>query len=121
MNIAAVNPNSVEVTREQLSWMAGVLNVHESPILGFWLLYAAIIITSVIVYNLGFAKKLSVLKNVVIYILLLIGALPLTIFAIGMPVVESLLIAAAVLGGYRIRHRHTRKEQGDNNTAVQKS
>ncbi|MFC5712329.1 YlaH-like family protein [Thalassorhabdus alkalitolerans] len=101
----------VNVTRDDLSWFAGLLQVHENPVFGFWALYAAVVITCILVFNLGFARKLPILKNVIVYAALLAGALPLTIFAIGMPIVESLLIAAAVLGTYKIRLRAHKKEQ----------
>lgn len=110
MYVAAVHVNDMEVTREHLSWIAGLLQVHENPVLGFWLLYAAVVIMSALVYHLGFAKKLKVWQQIVIYVLLLIGAFPLTIFAIGMAVVESLIAAALVLTIYRIRHRQRRKQ-----------
>ncbi|WP_240375054.1 YlaH-like family protein [Bacillus piscicola] len=117
MTVAAVNPGDVEITKEQLSWIAGALQVHENPITGFWLLYVAIVIMSIIVFNLGFARKLPILKNVIVYSGLLIGALILTIFAIGMPVVESLIAAALVLGIYRIRlHRHKKEQHNQEST-----
>ncbi|WP_091270182.1 YlaH-like family protein [Alteribacillus persepolensis] len=111
MITAAPNINNVEVTKEQLSFTAGLLNVHEYPVAGFWLLYAAVVVMSIIVFNLGFARKLPLLKNVIVYAALFIGALPLTIFAIGMAVVESLVAAAIVLGIYRLRLRNHKKEQ----------
>ncbi|WP_090397482.1 YlaH-like family protein [Natribacillus halophilus] len=80
--------------------------------LGFWLLYIAVVVLSVIVFNLGFARKLPLLKNVVVYTGLVIGCFVLTFFAIFMPVVEALIAIAAVLGIYRIRLRiHKRKQQ----------
>ncbi|MGR5919723.1 YlaH-like family protein [Bacillus paranthracis] len=47
-----------------------------------WLLYGVIIILSALVYNLGFARKLSIIKNIVIYISLAIGCTVLTFFAV---------------------------------------
>ncbi|MFZ4450292.1 YlaH-like family protein [Salibacterium aidingense] len=107
----AASINDVDVTKDQLSWMAGVLHVHENPITGFWLLYAVVVVMCIIVYNLGFARKLPLLKNVIVYTVMLIGAIPLTIFAIGMVVVESLMAAAVVLGIYKIRLRQHKKEK----------
>ncbi|MGY4689677.1 YlaH-like family protein [Salibacterium sp. K-3] len=118
MYAAAASINDIDVTRDQLSWFAGVLHVHEEPITGFWLLYAAVVIMCIIVYNLGFARKLPILKNAVVYTVMLIGALPLTIFAFGMPVVESLMAAAVVLGIYKIRLRRHKKEKKEEEKAT---
>ncbi|WP_026692175.1 YlaH-like family protein [Peribacillus kribbensis] len=77
-------------------------------------LYFVIVILSVLVYNLGFAKKLPILKNIVIYVLLALGCLILTILAIQLPVVESLLVATFILGIYKIRlHQQKRNEAAD--------
>ncbi|MFB4164715.1 YlaH-like family protein [Alteribacillus sp. JSM 102045] len=118
MYTAAANMNDIEVTKEQLSWTAGLLNVHEQPVLGFWLLYAAVVMMCIVVFNLGFARKLPVLKNVIVYAALFVGALPLTIFAIGMAVVESLIAAAIVLGIYKIRLNRHKKEQESQESAT---
>ncbi|SDH88890.1 YlaH-like family protein [Alteribacillus bidgolensis] len=111
MITAAATVNDVNVTKDQLSWTAGLLNVHEHPVVGFWLLYAAVVLMCIVVFNLGFARKLPLLKNVIVYAALFIGALPLTIFAIGMAVVESLIAAAIVLGIYKIRLKRHKQEQ----------
>ncbi|WP_409294506.1 YlaH-like family protein [Peribacillus sp. SCS-26] len=74
-------------------------------------LYASIVLLSIVVYNLGFARKLSVLKNLIIYISLALGCLVLTILAIQLPVVESLLVAAFVLGIYKIRLNQQKRQQ----------
>ncbi|MDQ0298982.1 heme exporter protein D [Salibacterium salarium] len=119
MHKVVASANDVDITKEDLSWMAGVLNVHENPITGFWLLYAVVVIMCVIVYNLGFARKLPILKNVIVYAAMLLGAILLTIFAIGMVVVESLIAAAIVLGIYKIRLRRHKKQQKKQENASQ--
>ena len=58
-----------------------------------------------LVYKLGFAKKLRVGQNLVIYIFLLLGCLMLTFLAFFLPVVEALLVAALILIIYKIRLR----------------
>lgn len=45
-----------------------------------WLQYVYIVILAAIVYKLGFAKKLPLLKNIVIYTCLLIGCFVMLIF-----------------------------------------
>ncbi|WP_338753849.1 YlaH-like family protein [Bacillus sp. FJAT-52991] len=94
---------------------------HVSPLLGalingvgvtwavriYWLI---LVLLSIFVYNLGFAKKLSFGKNVIVYISLIVGSLLLLILSYQLPVVESLFVAALILGIYKIRLRMHKKE-----------
>ncbi len=57
-----------EIVLERMSFFAKLCKVDVNPELGMWLLYGIIIILSALVYNLGFARKLSIIKNIVIYI-----------------------------------------------------
>ncbi|MGM7635975.1 YlaH-like family protein [Bacillus sp. Hm123] len=75
-----------------------------------WVYWLIIITLSILVYNLGFAKKLSLGKNIIVYISLIIGSLLLLILSYQLPVVESLFVAALVLGIYKIRLRMHKKE-----------
>lgn len=76
----------------------------------FWLLYISNLIFGAIAYKLGFAKKLPLMKNIVVYILLAIGMFVITIFSImRLPMTESLIIISAVLGIYRYRLHNQRK------------
>ena len=72
-------------------------------------LYLVIFLLSVVVYKLGFAKKLKMSQNIVIYVFLLLGCLMLTFLAFFLPVVEGLLIAAAILILYKIRLYNEKK------------
>ncbi|WP_374721063.1 YlaH-like family protein [Peribacillus tepidiphilus] len=94
-----------------MTFFASLFKVHENPERGMWILYLTIIVLSVIVYNLGFAKKLPLLKNVVIYVSLALGCTILTFFAVFLPVTEGLLLAAIFLGLYKLRLRSHKKEQ----------
>jgi chromate transport protein ChrA len=96
---------------ERMTFFASLFKVHENPERGMWILYLTIIVLSVIVYNLGFAKKLPLLKNVVIYVCLALGCTILTFFAVFLPVTEGLLLAAVFLGLYKLRLRSHKKEQ----------
>lgn len=83
----------------------------------FWVFYVLNFIFGVIAYKLGFAKKLPLMKSVVIYILFAVGVYIITIFSIfQMPITESLIIISAVLAIYRIRLHNQRKNK--NNEAV---
>lgn len=84
----------------------------DHPQRAFLFLYATIVALSVIVYKLGFAKKLPVLKSALIYAMLIIGCFVLTIFAEGFPVVECLIVIAIVFGGYKFR-LHRSKKNGE--------
>lgn len=70
----------------------------------FMILYLVILILSAIVYNLGFARKLPILKTIIVYIFLAIGAFPLAFLGIALPFVEALLIATVILGIIRWRN-----------------
>ncbi|WP_203362450.1 YlaH-like family protein [Bacillus sp. REN10] len=75
-----------------------------------WIYWLTIVLLSILVYNLGFAKKLSLGKNLIVYLSLVVGSLLLLILSYQLPVVESLLVAALVLGIYKIRLRMHKKE-----------
>ncbi|AKG04683.1 hypothetical protein AAV35_007640 [Salimicrobium jeotgali] len=69
----------------------------------FWL-YLTTVILTVITFKLGFAKKLPLLKNVVVYTVLVIGTFLLTLMlGLNLPLAESLIVTAVVLGLYRLR------------------
>ncbi|GER68428.1 membrane protein [Weizmannia acidilactici] len=98
-----------EAVHHHLSFFASLYKVDENPDLGMWLLYATITVLCMIVYRLGFARKLPVLKSAVIYVLMMLGCTLLTFFSIFLPVAEALFIAAIVLGIYKIRLRQSKK------------
>lgn len=95
---------------------------HVSPLLGaiielfgvqaaVYIYWVILIALSILVYNLGFAKKLKVWQNAIIYTSLAVGSLLLLILSYQLPVVESLIVAALVLGTYKFRLRKHQKEQ----------
>ncbi|RAK23215.1 YlaH-like protein [Anoxybacillus vitaminiphilus] len=94
---------------ERLSFFASLYQVNTHPERGMWLLYFTVLVLSVIVYRLGFAKKLPLLKNVIIYVLLALGCTILTFFAVFLPVAEGLVIAALVLIIYKVRLHQAKK------------
>ncbi|MCK1996299.1 YlaH-like protein [Paenisporosarcina quisquiliarum] len=75
-----------------------------------YVLFVLIFLLSVLVYKLGFAKKLRFSQNVVIYVFLLLGCLMLTFLAFFLPVVEGLIVAALILIIYKIRLRLEKKQ-----------
>ncbi|WP_347342221.1 YlaH-like family protein [Virgibacillus halodenitrificans] len=70
----------------------------------FWIFYILNLVFGSISFKLGFARELPILKNIIVYIMLAIGTFILTIFSImNLPITESLILIALVLGIYRYR------------------
>jgi len=66
--------------------------------------YYIILILSAIVYELGFARKLPILKKALTYLLLALGCIPLTIFKVlGLPIIQAMLVACVLLIIVRLR------------------
>lgn len=63
---------------ERLSFFASLYDVHDHPERGMWLLYITVLLLAALVYRLGFARRLPLLKNVIIYGLLALGCTILT-------------------------------------------
>lgn len=77
----------------------------------FWIMYGINVVLSAIAYKLGFARKLSIGKNILVYFLLILGTYITTIFSIMMlPMTESLVIIVIVLAIYRFRMHLQRKQ-----------
>jgi hypothetical protein len=102
----------VEVS-ERLSFFAALFRVDQRPEIGMWLLYGTILLLSIIVYKLGFAKKLPILKSAVLYFVLAVGCALLTFFGIFLPVAEGLLVATLILVVYKIRLYQSKKENAN--------
>ncbi|OZU90449.1 hypothetical protein CIL03_04695 [Virgibacillus indicus] len=78
----------------------------------FWIFYVLNLIFGAISFKLGFARELSLLKNIFVYIMLAAGTFVITIFSIfKLPITESLIIIAAVLAIYRYRLYKQRKSR----------
>lgn len=96
---------------ERLSFFAALYKVSEQPKVGMWLLYLTIVALSIVVYKLGFAKKLPLGKSIIIYIFLGVGCTILTFLGIFLPVAEGLVVAALILIVYKIRLHQSKKQQ----------
>ncbi|KAA0548080.1 hypothetical protein FZW96_10135 [Bacillus sp. BGMRC 2118] len=94
---------------DYLSFFPALYRVEQNPDLGMWLLYITIFLLSVVVYKLGFAKKLPILKSAVIYFFLALGCTVLTFLGIFLPVAEGLVVAAVILIVYKIRLYNSKK------------
>ncbi|MED3844392.1 YlaH-like family protein [Geobacillus stearothermophilus] len=94
---------------ERLTFFASLYDVDSNPERGMWLLYATVLLLAALVYRLGFARRLPLLKSAVIYVLLALGCTVLTFFAVFLPVAEGLAVAALVLLIYKIRLRQAKE------------
>ncbi|MFJ8088727.1 YlaH-like family protein [Lysinibacillus sp. NPDC095746] len=107
---------NAEETAEAYKKMAGITrflyeNLPNYDIAGY-VLFALVFLLSALVYKLGFAKKLKLSQNIVIYIFLFLGCIILTFFALYLPMVEGLIVASLILIIYKTRlWREKREEQ----------
>ncbi|WP_273125309.1 YlaH-like family protein [Metabacillus sp. HB246100] len=96
---------------DKLSFFPSLYQVVDHPKLGMWMLYITILLLSILVYKLGFAQKLPILKSVVIYTFLALGCTVLTFLGIFLPVAEGLVVAALILIIYKIRLHQSKKQE----------
>ncbi|WP_243290844.1 YlaH-like family protein [Bacillus sp. FJAT-47783] len=99
--------------QQRLSFFASLYRVDEQPEFGMWMLYLTIFVLSIVVYKLGFAKKLPLLKSAVIYIFLALGCTVLSFLGIFLPVAEGLVVAALILIIYKVRLYRAKKEEAE--------
>ncbi|QOY34325.1 YlaH-like family protein [Anaerobacillus isosaccharinicus] len=101
-----------KIVTPNFSFLAEALGAGnpEQFLFAFSMLYIVVVVLTIIVFNLGFARKLPILKTVVVYIALLFGSLFIALLALRLPVVESLLIATFVLGAYKYRLHKERQQ-----------
>ncbi|MBT2687876.1 YlaH-like family protein [Bacillus sp. ISL-47] len=98
---------------QRLSFFAALFKVDQNPTTGMWLLYITIVLLSILVFKLGFAKKLPIAKSVVIYTFLILGCTMLTFLGVFLPVAEGLVVAALILIIYKIRLHQEKKHQAN--------
>lgn len=110
---AQVNAKETEDAYEKMAGITRFLyeNMPNYDIAGYVLFFLVFLLTA-IVYKLGFAKKLKRSQNIIIYIFLFLGCILLTFFALYLPMVEGLIVAALILIVYKTRMwREKREEQ----------
>ncbi|MGE7945939.1 YlaH-like family protein [Lysinibacillus sp. NPDC093688] len=111
----AASTNTEETTKvyERMAGITRFLyeNLPSYDIAGF-VVFLLVFVLSAIVYKLGFAKKLKLSQNIVIYAFLFLGCIMLTFFALFLPMIEGLIVAALILIVYKTRMwREKREEQ----------
>lgn len=77
----------------------------------FPILYIIVCLLTILVFNLGFARKLPLLKLAIVYLALLLGNVLLSFLALTLPIVESLTVAALVLIIYKLRLRNHKRDE----------
>lgn len=98
------------MVEDRLSFFAALFKVHENPTLGMWLLYITIILLAILVFKLGFAKKLPLGKSILIYLFLILGCTILTFLGVFLPIAEGLVVASLILIIYKIRLRQEKQQ-----------
>ncbi|WP_059104987.1 YlaH-like family protein [Shouchella shacheensis] len=104
------------IDRDDLPWLQQLTDIN--PWYGFGAFVLTVLLT-VIVFNLGFARKLPLLKTLIIYALLVMGSFGLWFmeFVFGAPTLAVLVISGLVLGAYRFRlHVHRKEKANESNT-----
>lgn len=110
---ASTDTTDIQRAYDKMSGVTRFLyqNMPSYEIAGY-MLFLLVFILSAIVYKLGFAKKLKLSQNIVIYVFLFLGCILLTFFALYLPMVEGLIVAALILIVYKTRlWREKREEQ----------
>ncbi len=108
----SVSMNELEYVLSRMSGVTGYLygNLPSYEIAGY-ATFILVFLLSAFVYKLGFAKKLSIGQNIVIYAFLLIGCLILTFLALFLPIIEGLIVAALILIVYKLRLWREKREE----------
>ena len=82
-----------------------------SNIVAGYIIFFSVFILCAIVYQLGFARKLNLWQNIVVYCCLFIGCIFLTFFALSLPMIEGLIVAALILIVYKSRMWREKREE----------
>jgi hypothetical protein len=81
--------------------------------LGFWGVYAIILVLSAIIYKTAFAIRLPVLKSAVVYLSLALGCVLLTVFHyMDLPIIAAMLVTVVLIAVTRVRLWFVRKSSG---------
>jgi hypothetical protein len=91
------------VTPEPTGVIANYIYSVTDPPLAFFLLYLVIVVFMAAAYKLGFARKLPVLKQALVYLILILGCFILTFMAYEIPIADIVVITVAVLAVVRYR------------------
>ena len=112
---ALVSSNDLETESFVYERMSGITryiyeNMPSFEVAGY-VVFILVFILSAIVFKLGFARELPLLKNIVIYTFLFLGCIMLTFFAFFLPMIEGLMVAALILIVYKSRMWREKREE----------
>lgn len=110
--LATVSTNESDYVFNRMSGITRYLyeNLPSYEIAGY-ATFVLVFLMSAIVYKLGFAKKLSFGRNVIIYTFLFLGCMVLTFLALFLPMIEGLIVAALILIIYKSRLWREKREE----------
>lgn len=109
---APVNAGETAKVYEKMAGITRFLyeNLPNYDIAGY-VVFLLVFLLSALVYKLGFAKKLKLSQNIVIYVFLFLGCIMLTFFALFLPMIEGLIVAALILIVYKTRLWREKSEE----------
>lgn len=110
--LATVSTNETMTVMNRMSGITRYLyeNLPNYDIAGY-VTFVLVFLLSALVYKLGFAKKLSIGRNLIIYAFLFIGCMILTFLALFLPMIEGLIISALILIVYKSRLWREKREE----------
>jgi hypothetical protein len=77
-----------------------------------WSLYFIILILSVVIYKVAFARKLPPLKSLVVYMVLAMGCVLFWIMQLAkFPMIQALLITVIIIVVTRVRLWYSKKQE----------
>ncbi|MBR3063267.1 MAG: YlaH-like family protein [Exiguobacterium sp.] len=97
---------TIDITQIDVPWIASILGVGSDPndfSVGFNALVVTVILLTILVFKLGFAKQLAWWKSLIVYILLSLGAGTMALVFFTWPIPEVPAVMAIVLAIYRGR------------------
>lgn len=117
LNLVLASANSVSMNEQEYVYnrMSGITrylyeNLPSYEMAGY-ATFILVFLMSALVFKLGFAKKLSIGKNIIIYAFLFFGCLVLTFLALFLPMIEGLIVAALILIIYKTRLWREKREE----------
>mgnify|MGYP003520471996 CR=1 FL=1 len=110
--LATVSTNETDYVMNRMSGITRYLyeNLPNYDVAGY-ATFVLVFLLSALVYKLGFAHKLPLGKNILIYTFLFLGCIVLTFLALFLPMIEGLIVAALILIVYKSRMWREKREQ----------
>ena len=109
---ASVSTDETTIVYDRMSGITRYIyeNMPSYEVAGY-VVFILVFILSAIVFKLGFARELPLLKNIIIYTFLFLGCIMLTFFAFFLPMIEGLMVAALILIVYKSRMWREKREE----------